>query len=504
MRKMTRDLLFAIPAVLMFVGIVAVGIVGRDSEALADRYLVRARIAQLAEKDAWAILCFRKAEQLGTGDPQVTYDKALAQAKTRPAEAAETMRSIAEGPDAFPLARIWLVRDKLQKGRVKSDDLKAVEAELDKVIAETSPSPKALNIKLQAMQLAALVKIQTKGPEAAIFYLKELSKYSVVERLRLAKVYELTGNPKGAAEEANLVLQSALDVVRSKPEDTDARLLGVDACYVLKDFRQAVNLLGDGIRNQGQDPRLMNALSTTYLVWSEDESKAAQPKLDNVLELLLLSTRFPPVNRHVYERLASFARKPGEGGETARKALISSLARGQSPSLVHLLLGTVAYDSKNTEQAMRHWQLAADVDPKCYITMSNLAIGLLEIGEPDTALALINKALEHGDEPQMHDTRGRVLARQGKYPEALADIEIAMAGLPDNWFLRRQAAELHQRLNQPEQATKYLNESEKIRAAATAAKKEPAEGDEKQIVPPPPIVAPEKGGTTTKKAGGKK
>lgn len=473
MRNFKKDLLLAIPALLAMAGAVVIAILGRDRQEISDRYLVRARVAQASEDYAWALMCYRKAELLSGGDVQIAYDKAICQAKARPEDGRKTMESIAiEGH--IP-ARIWLAREKL-KTRMETDELKKIEADMDAVIAEIGDSKKAgaENNKYQAMQLAALVKIQTKGPEASINYLKQLAKVSVVEQLRLAKVYEVTGRTKEAADEAAQVLDNSTNAVKRKAEDTDARLLGVDACYVLKDFRRAVALLGEGIRNQGQDPRLMSALSTTYLVWSDEESKAPAPKLENVLELLLLSTRFAPVNRHVYERLARFSRKRGEAGDAARKAMISSLAKGQTPALAHILLGTLAYDPKNTEPALKHWQLAADVDPKSYVTMSNLAIGLIEMGDKETALALIDKALLIGDEPQMHDTRARVLVKFDKYSEALVELEKAMKGLPDNWLLRQQAAEICRKLKKPEEADKYAREGAKLQLAAQAPKKDPA------------------------------
>jgi tetratricopeptide (TPR) repeat protein len=152
---------------------------------------------------------------------------------------------------------------------------------------------------------------------------------------------------------------------------------------------------------------------------------------------------------------------------------------------------------------MRHWQLATDVDPKAYITMSNLALGLLQGGEKDCALAMIDKAFEQGDEPQMHDTRSRVYLRFDRTADALKELEIAMAGMPDNWRLREQAAEACERLNRKDDARKYLAEAGRMRAAqVAAAQKEAAQQGDKPLVAPAKTdkgaekgAAPEKGKT---------
>ena len=69
---------------------------------------------------------------------------------------------------------------------------------------------------------------------------------------------------------------------------------------------------------------------------------------------------------------------------------------------------------------------------------------MLARGEPpdlNRALALMNSVLKRwSDEPMFRDTRGAVLAKMGRWKEALTDLQAALPGYPKNPDLHRRLA----------------------------------------------------------------
>src|SRR5262249_58618903 len=89
---------------------------------------------------------------------------------------------------------------------------------------------------------------------------------------------------------------------------------------------------------------------------------------------------------------------------------------------------------------------------------NNLAWLLANDSRPDLprALELVNVALKHSPkELNFRDTRGRILAKLGRWQEALEDLEAALPGSPNNPGLHRALADAYEHLGDPAMAAKH-------------------------------------------------
>jgi Flp pilus assembly protein TadD len=110
------------------------------------------------------------------------------------------------------------------------------------------------------------------------------------------------------------------------------------------------------------------------------------------------------------------------------------------------------------EEARRHCEQAYKLAPHLAGSANNLAWMLAHADPPDLpqALTLVNGALERvPGNASFLDTRGHVLAKMGRWQEALADLELVLRERPDNPALHRILAECYRHLGQQEMAAEH-------------------------------------------------
>ena len=81
------------------------------------------------------------------------------------------------------------------------------------------------------------------------------------------------------------------------------------------------------------------------------------------------------------------------------------------------------------DEARVHWERANQLDPNSPSIANNLAVVLAGSNSPDLAqaLRLVNMAIDRlPNEASYRDTRGTILAKMGKWNEALPDLEAAL------------------------------------------------------------------------------
>ncbi|MFM7058109.1 MAG: hypothetical protein ACKO2P_14415 [Planctomycetota bacterium] len=112
--------------------------------------------------------------------------------------------------------------------------------------------------------------------------------------------------------------------------------------------------------------------------------------------------------------------------------LQTALNSGVSPGLVHFILGTRAAtsDPPDHQRAAEHYQLAAAHDasfPGLLNNMANLIADSPE-GNYEEAMKLADQALVLlPNQPEIHDTKGKLLLRLGQHTSAIAEFEKALA-----------------------------------------------------------------------------
>jgi uncharacterized protein HemY len=133
------------------------------------------------------------------------------------------------------------------------------------------------------------------------------------------------------------------------------------------------------------------------------------------------------------------------------------LAKGGAPATVHLLLGTLALRQEQWDDAQRHLELACERAPNTPILMNNLAWLLAHRDPPDLERALtVAKAAKFlAPHPEISDTLGTILARQGKSRQAITELETALQAFPDRPSIHHQLAMLYEQLGAVELAERH-------------------------------------------------
>jgi tetratricopeptide (TPR) repeat protein len=255
-------------------------------------------------------------------------------------------------------------------------------------------------------------------------------------------------------------------------DDPAARLLAARAAMVIGDFPLAEDLLVASWRNKVLNSKAPEgqvswetALIELYSAWSQ-EVKPEQGRTE--LELLERAWEIAPGAPWIYRRFQSIAMggDPVEA-EKAMDLLHVGLARGADPLLLHTILGMIASHRGEHAQALLHFQMAHEYVPQHGPAMSNLASSMIlqETPDLDAALALIDQAIALGpDLPEMHDTRGHILARMNRWSEALRELAPVALALPNNIQLHTTLADLYERADLPALAREHQAKAKKLAA----------------------------------------
>ena len=159
--------------------------------------------------------------------------------------------------------------------------------------------------------------------------------------------------------------------------------------------------------------------------------------------------------RKDYDRTFASCRAAYEAGsylEALRYAVAAAIPRRNDPSFLKqvvdlgeqvrskapknfnilVFLATLRHVQGRYEDEMALYREALELSPNHVEFLNNMAWTLCEgLGKPDEALKQIDEAIRReGIAPQYLDTRGVILSRQGKFPEAIANLEQSAKGDP--------------------------------------------------------------------------
>lgn len=228
-------------------------------------------------------------------------------------------------------------------------------------------------------------------------------------------------NAKGKGAEAVAELEKAFAAHRSTP---NAMPVGLGILQLLMILKQdaAADKLGRDLAALGPKGQVAYA----EFLASRDRSKEARDQLDAAFKA-------GASGDVVRSALALASNSPGSNWVNEADGLLSVALKGQPDSLD--LLQAQAY--------LRHLQRRYDDEiaiykaivargPNNYVFMNNMAWTLSEeMGKPQEGLEHANEALKRlGYQPHVLDTRGVIHLRLKKIPEAIKDLEAAVAAIP--------------------------------------------------------------------------
>ena len=105
-----------------------------------------------------------------------------------------------------------------------------------------------------------------------------------------------------------------------------------------------------------------------------------------------------------------------------------------------------------------HWEQAARLDPSMPAYANNLAWALAISPEPDLprALATIDPVVaRYPNDPRFRETRGQVLAKLGRWKDALPDLQSALLVYSGSRELHRALAATYDHLEAPGMAAEH-------------------------------------------------
>ncbi len=274
-----------------------------------------------------------------------------------------------------------------------------------------------------------------------------------VAHVELAESYAARGQADDASREYREVLRwyAAADP-RQRREMPQARVAGPLAAVRLGEFAQAVEWLRSQASDGGPDAPLMKVLlAQACASWSDVLGKSSGAAIgEQRLTLLAEALEAAPFDPAVLQRLLDLAATDDAVGPKARDRFHRMIVEGRAPASAYLLAGTDALGRGARDEGLRYLEQAFRLNPDSYAALNNLAWGLASGDKPDLprALTLIDEARRKApNDLNVRDTRGRILAKLKRWPEALAELEAAAPLLRGHAEYHRATAEVYDAMN---------------------------------------------------------
>jgi tetratricopeptide (TPR) repeat protein len=442
----------------------------QPEQEIEARYLDQAKKALKSKDYSTALTCYERLAHHGGERPEVLYGLALAAESLGQAErAAAIMHDLAPtAGGGYGPAHLWCAAEILRAGAPPPRARQEAEAHLLRALDGELDDREAAHAMLGELYLAS-GKLDQAEP-----HLTHAVKAKPHLRLRLATLYVLKGNKDRARGEALLAVNFYRARSQTDPQNHQARLHWADAVTFLEDYPTAVSILEEGLA-ASHEAAYGKALAAVYLLWSDALGRDGKGDAGQRLALIEKGIRWGPSNAGLLDRLSSATRTDGPEADKAREVLHRLLSEGKAAATAHFALGLDAWEHDRHDEARVHWERAHELAPQAGVIANNLALALTEGSAPELprALSLVNLALDHSPgDVNFRDTRGRILARMGKWKEALPDLEAALTQRANQPELHRTLAETYDHLGVPAMAAEHkrLAEATASRASAVPGK----------------------------------
>ena len=445
-------------------GLVMLRIVGVSDSNLLVRYdRLAAQAAEEGNVPA-AMLWLEKASLLNHGDPSYVYRQALLVDEAgRREDARALLRRIAPADaEGYPEAHFWLAGDLIDRNLPLTPELsRTIEHHLQQALRS---GPLASEGHARLGQLLVL-----RGDRAgAIVHFELAAREKPDCQLNLAVLYQAQAEPVQAARAAGLAAAHFRKLAGAEPTVWGHRLGWAQAELLRQQYAAAVAVLQPAVEGAEDARPFRELLVAVYLSWLADLAEREPDRLDKQLEVLDAAFQAAPDHPEVLTAIANAVTQAEDDHESPRfaelhRALQRTLASGNAPAMVHLLVGTRSLQAGDLEGAIVQLELALQANPHLPLVLNNLAWALAHREPPDLerALRLIDTAVPLSDHPCLRGTRAVILAAMGRSAEAIRELEDVLRRHPEPaWVhgiladLYRQAgvedlAELHRQLAAP-------------------------------------------------------
>lgn len=375
---------------------------------------------------------------------EYTFNMALALAGLeRTTESASLLGMMAPlNERGYPPAHMFLARTILVQTNMNPTLLRTAEAHLLRVVA-VEPN------NLDAHEMLGRIYIELGLLEPAKKHLAEVVPARGEIALLLASVLRSQGDEAGArgwADRAASYLATRL--AQTKTDDAKARLAWADALVMLHNYSDALTML-DNAYKQFANPLYAQAIGGVCALWSRDLAKDSVASLPERLRLIQKGIKHAPQNAILLHELIELSHLQGSESEQARAAINTMLGKGGDTAVLHFCLGGDSWLRGDRADADKHFSLAYQMSPELPVVANNMAMILAtqENPELDRALQIVEPLIERFPEnPSFHDTRGRILLKQGRHEAAIKELELALPSSGSKISVHRALYEAYEKL----------------------------------------------------------
>lgn len=427
------------------------------AEAPADRMLIYRRAADEAlARGALeaADIYYRKLIAVEEYDAEGRYGRGLvAQRRGHIERATAIMHHIAplDRPGYAP-AHFWLAEQLLDSMRgteatARLERLKAAEQHLRWVLHQ---QPK----RVEAHRMLGQLYATTGRHQQAIQHLSHVVERYPEWRLTLAQLHALLGQRAPAEIHGRAARDYFLARFQRDPGTPDAAIDLARAELFLGHFERGIELLQQ-LETRTHDPRCHAELAAAYVNWSD---RTRPSELGRRLERLAKALEHAPGYEPAVLRFQAFVGRKEPQAEQARKLLEGLAAKGPASAAVHLILAAMAVSAGDLNTARTHMETAYRADPQAPLVANNLAWLLAQADPPALAqaLELIHAAIERlPEQPEFRETRGQILAKLGRYKEAIPDLESSLRSLANRPEIHETLAKAYAQIGDAELAEKH-------------------------------------------------
>ncbi|MCA9077164.1 MAG: hypothetical protein KDA93_19210 [Planctomycetaceae bacterium] len=415
------------------------------------------RLEQAAEREDWAQveLFSRKLSVLEPHDETHRYHLALAiDEQGDKSRAIHLMETIAPRDErGFGLAHWWLARHWASLPEGNSENGLSAQNWHLKQFLRSDPYHLEARIALGRTE-AALGNL-----EVAMRHLQRVVNQKPDLHLVLARLSRRIGDEVAVKQHVQRAMTAYEDRLSQNAADIDARLHLADALSLIQRPEEAAILLEEGLRRYDL-PELRAGLARLCLHSADViASHTSTPQaLHQQLSLIERALVLQPGDSEALKRLARIVVSTEAPESPATEMLQECLAAGTAPAVVHMVLGTHALGQEDVETATLHFEAAHQLQPEFPACMNNLAWSLARSQPPQLLRAsqLSEKAVTLAPgRPEFHETRGQIRLLQGRYREAIPDLEFGLRSDGDTSVTHASLAEVYDALGQQELAEKH-------------------------------------------------
>jgi tetratricopeptide (TPR) repeat protein len=310
----------------------------------------------------------------------------------------------------------------------------------------------------------------------------------------LATCLKETGDVRGSQRTASTAADLYLEQAHLESYDLNKLLATLRAFVLAAREEEAADRLLELIPQwpeEGKRPQLIGLLGELHaerckrLRTKEDRSAR---EFAEAMSSIMRAIQVAPQNRVVIEELVQLTCSPAVDGEQLDRHLTIAQDSGVASGVIHFIRGTRLQlaDPPDTVTADLHFRIAEQDGFNMPGLWNNMADAMFENGDADLdkALGLVNRAIQAmPDQPYFFDTRGKILLRQQKSVEAIADLERALAAPELRESIHVRLAEAWSSLGNDAEAERHRELAEQLGQANTARESERTENAGDEIAP---------------------